>query len=141
MDNEVRIEILHKKDFKKARNLVKRCFDSYLDYDKSGDMRLGDFSVIAKDDEDVVGNILVQKIYDPYIDRISYFLQDVCVDEKYRGQDIATKMIDKVKEIAKKRGVESIMLTCNKKRKEACGLYLKSKFKKRETEVFIYKVD
>ena len=138
---DVRIEILHKKDFKKARNLVKRCFDTYLEYDKSGEMRLGDFSVIAKDEEEVVGNVLVQKIYDPYIDRVSYFLQDVCVDEKHRGKDIASMMIDKVKEIAKRRGVESIMLTCNKKRKEACGLYLKEKFEKRETEVFIYKID
>ena len=138
---DIRIEILHKKDFKKARNLVKRCFDTYLNYNKSGDMRLGDFSIIAKDEDEVVGNILVQKIYDPYIDRVSYFLQDVCVDEKYRGMDIATKMIDKVKEIAKKRNVESIMLTCNKKRKEACGLYLKTKFEKRETEVYIYYID
>ena len=137
MDKDIRIEILHKKDFKKARNLVKRCFDTYLDYNKSGDMRLGDFSVIAKDEDEVVGNILVQKIYDPYIDRVSYFLQDVCVDEEYRGMDIATKMIDKVKEIAKKRNVESIMLTCNKKRKEDCGLYLKTNFEKRDTEVFI----
>ncbi len=141
MDNEVRIEILHKKDFKKARNLVKRCFESYIDYNKSGDMRLGDFSVIAKYEDEVVGNILVQKIYDPYIDRVSYFLQDVCVDEKFRGQDIATKMIDKVKEIAKKRNVESVMLTCNKKRKEARGLYNKAKFEKRDTEVFIYYID
>ena len=62
-------------------------------------------------------------IYDPYIDRVSYFLQDVCVDEKFRGQDIATKMIDKVKEIAKKRNVESVMLTCNKKRKESFPIF------------------
>lgn len=141
MDNEVRIEILHKRDFKKARNLVKRCFDSYLEYNRSGEMRLGDFSVIAKCNDEVVGNILVQKIYDPYIDRVSYFLQDVCVDEKYRELDVATRMMEKVQEIAKKRDVESIMLTCNKKRKNASGLYIKTGYKKKDTEVFIYKVD
>ena len=53
----------------------------------------GDFSVVAVVGGNIVGQILVHPIVDPFLNRTQYYLQDVCVDEDYRGKGIASKIM------------------------------------------------
>lgn len=64
------------------------------------------------------------------------WIEDVVVDREYRGQGIATKLINHAVEVAKTNGVHSIDLTSRPERENANRLYIKLGFKKRDTNVY-----
>ena len=67
-------------------------------------------------------------------------IEDVVVDEKYRGRGIATKLVNYAIEKAKNNGVISLDLTSRPERENASKLYLKLGFKKRNTNVYRIKL-
>lgn len=64
------------------------------------------------------------------------YLDDIIVDENFRGRGVATILFDKVIATAKENNAEYIMLTSNPKRVAGIKLYEKLGFKKRETNVY-----
>jgi len=64
------------------------------------------------------------------------YLDDIIVDEHFRGRGIATVLFDKVIATAKEYNAEYILLTSNPKRVAGVKLYEKLGFKKRETNVY-----
>lgn len=67
-------------------------------------------------------------------------LEDMVVDEAYRGQGIGVKMGQSLLEVAKKGRVVSIELTVRPEREAANKLYQKLGFEKRETNVYRLKL-
>ena len=63
-------------------------------------------------------------------------LEDVVVDEKYRGRGIGKKISLALIAIARKKRAALVDLTSGKKRKRAHKLYEKIGFKERDTKVY-----
>lgn len=68
-------------------------------------------------------------------------VEDLVVDEKYRGNGIAKALLLSAIDIARDAGVNGVALTSNPQRVEANLLYQKMGFAKRETNAYFYKLD
>ncbi|MCX6761883.1 MAG: GNAT family N-acetyltransferase [Candidatus Moranbacteria bacterium] len=67
-----------------------------------------------------------------YVGRI----EDVIIQEAFRGQGLGERLLDKLIEIARKQEIANITLNSNPKRIAARNLYLKKGFYLRDTGVF-----
>lgn len=67
-------------------------------------------------------------------------VEDVVVDEKYRGQGLGRKIMNDLIDIARKEKIETINLTSNPKRIAARKLYKSLGFKLSDTGVFEMKL-
>lgn len=67
-------------------------------------------------------------------------IEDIIVDENFRGQKLGKKLMEKLIETGKKKGVKKINLTSNPSRIAARKLYLSLGFKLRDTGVFRLKL-
>ena len=86
---------------------------------------------VAEEDNKVKGFIMyTEKEYniDNQVKRITYAIDAIAVDKQYRGQGIGTKLIDKIKEIAKDNNVDAIELQVNAKNIAAKAMYEKYGF-------------
>ena len=86
---------------------------------------------VAEEDNKVKGFIMyTEKEYniDNQVQRITYAIDAIAVDKQYRGQGIGTKLIDKIKEIAKDNNVDAIELQVNAKNIAAKAMYEKYGF-------------
>ena len=73
---------------------------------------------------------------------ISFYgtIEDVVVDERYRGKGLGKMLISALIEKAKKMGMKHVDLTSNPKRVAANNLYQKTGFEKRDTNVYRLKL-
>ncbi len=67
-------------------------------------------------------------------------VEDVVVDNNYRNRGVGTAIIKKLCNYASIFKLNRIELTSNSKRKTANRVYQKSGFKKRETNVYVFKL-
>ncbi len=81
----------------------------------------------AKDSEKIIGMLLLINWQNLYVKK--FFIEDVVVDQQYRGQGIATKLFNKAIELAKQKGLDEIDLGTSTWRTEANRLYQKLGFK------------
>ena len=92
--------------------------------------------LVAVLDNNVVGYLTINKLYDS-VKNIKYcYINYVCVKKEYRRYHIATILLQKVEEICRKENISYIELTSNAKRIEAQYLYNKEGYIKRDTNVF-----
>lgn len=90
--------------------------------------------IAVRDGEKIIGmatGYLAQKF-----GKKTTFVEDVVVDETYRGQGLGQKVMEVLIQEAKKAGASQLYLTSGPDRVAAQKLYLRLGFKKRETEVF-----
>jgi phosphinothricin acetyltransferase len=92
-------------------------------------------SVIIKDEKKIIGfGSLVLHIVPcrGYVGTI----EDVVIDERYRGQGLGKKLVIQLLEIGKQKKIKTINLTSNPKRLAARKLYESLGFKLKDTNVF-----
>ena len=94
------------------------------------------FELVYVDKGKVLGYLLVTKIFDPILSRLKYKIDYVCVDVDYRHLGIATLLVKRVFEYAKKEGIFEIELTSGYAKKNAHALYTKLGFKKKNSYLF-----
>ncbi len=94
------------------------------------------FLGMVSEDKKVVGTLLVTKSYEPLKLIYKYVIDYVVVYPSYRGQRIATKLIEYVMEKAKIEHISYLELTSNPKREIARHVYQKLGFKAKGTDVF-----
>lgn len=94
----------------------------------------GTFLVVAKDNEKIIGmgTLYVQQKIGA---RFAY-IEDVIVDDVYRGKGVGRDIMVHLIETARANGVQSITLTSRGERTAAHSLYEKLGFVKKETQVF-----
>ena len=63
-------------------------------------------------------------------------IEDVAVDQAFRGKGIGKMLMEKAIAIAKYQGIEHVDLTSNRSRLAANALYRRIGFKKRDTNVY-----
>lgn len=68
-------------------------------------------------------------------------IEDVIVDEKYRGQGFGKLLVQKMISVARENGLVKLNLTSNSQRIAAQKLYETLGFQKRDTDVFVLQLD
>ena len=112
-DNIVRTYKVDEKEEKKIKKRIKSRKEIFL---------------VAEIDNKIVGLIdgyIIESIY--YKEKISY-LDHLCVDEKYRNNEIGSNLIERFSEISKKKGASYIKLNAFEKNIPAVSLYNKHGF-------------
>ena len=87
---------------------------------------------IAKVDKEIVGYIIfnIKEKENPSMRyRKQLNIDAICVDERYRGKGIGTKILESIKEIAKTKGCTDLYLTVNQENENAIRVYEKFGFK------------
>ena len=92
--------------------------------------------IVAVIDGNVCGYVLLYKIFNPIRERYFYYVNYVCVDEKYRGEGIAYMMMEYAYELAKKDDCMYLELTCSYHRVAAHRLYESLGYIKRESDIY-----
>jgi ribosomal protein S18 acetylase RimI-like enzyme len=90
--------------------------------------------IVVRDEDKIIGMAtayLAQKF-----GKKTGFVEDVVVDESYRGQGLGVKVMEVLIQEAKNAGATQLYLTSGPDRVAAQKLYLRLGFKKRETDVF-----
>jgi ribosomal protein S18 acetylase RimI-like enzyme len=67
-------------------------------------------------------------------------IEDVIVDQNYRGLGIGEAMVEQLLKIARQMGLDGVSLTCNPERIEANKLYVKMGFTNWKTNVYWYEL-
>ena len=100
------------------------------------DTTTNNIEIVAVYNDQIIGYLTINKLYDS-VRNINYaFLNYVCVKKEYRNKGIASNMLEYVFNICKKLNISYIELTSNDKRIEAQYLYQNMGFSIRETNVF-----
>lgn len=90
-----------------------------------------------KDNEIIgMGTLVFFEILNGFVSRV----EDVVVDEKYRGKGFGKRIVEGLITKAKEIGCKHIDLTSSPHRVEANGLYQKLGFEKRETNIYRLKL-
>ena len=87
---------------------------------------------IAKVDKEIVGYIIfnIKEKENPSMGyRKQLNIDAICVDERYRGKGIGTKILESIKEMAKTKGCTDLYLTVNQENENAIRVYEKFGFK------------
>lgn len=87
-------------------------------------------------DDNVVGYLVLTRVWDLVKGRPYYLVDYVCVDILYRNLGIGSMMMNKVLEIASNDKALYIELTSRKERVAAHHLYEKCGYKKRDSIIF-----
>ncbi|GGW38123.1 GNAT family N-acetyltransferase [Arenibacter certesii] len=69
------------------------------------------------------------------------WVEDVVVDKAYRGQGLGRKLMEKLVDEGKKKGLSEILLFSNDKRVEAITLYKSIGFNKKESGLYVLKTN
>ena len=105
--------------------------DSSLEIDTNKYIQL-----VAECDGVVMGYALVSRCIDPILSKVNFWIDYVCVGEKYRGNGIAKMLLKSIEEIAVKEGVMFLQLTSSRFRTGARKLYIDMGFEIRESDIF-----
>lgn len=89
---------------------------------------------IAVDDERIVG--CAQLVVAHQLVDSRGWLEDVVVDEAYRGQGVGRRLVEAALEEARRLGLRSVKLTSGPKREAARALYASFGFEMLETDVW-----
>ena len=93
---------------------------------------------VACDGVRVVGIATLIVLHKMYV--ISSNVEDIVVDEKYRGQGIGKALMNKIVERARVHNAERVEFTSNPSRASAIVMYQKLGFKKRDTNVYRFEL-
>ena len=92
--------------------------------------------LVATISNQVVGYLLLTKIYNPIKDIYYFHIDYVCVLSSYRGLGIGKKLLDYVDELSNQENISYIELTSNYQRIAAHKLYEKCGYIKPDTTLF-----
>lgn len=90
-------------------------------------------------DQEIAGMLTVGIYYSPTGGKA--WLEDVVVDERYRGQGFSKQLVAHAVEFVKERGIPLLMLTSNPTRIAANKLYPSLGFEQKQTNVYRMKLD
>ncbi len=128
---EINIRTYKTSDRDSLNILLKEVFDLEKEEDNTNNIE-----IVAVCNNQVIGYLTINKLYDSVKNIYYAFLNYVCVKEEYRNKKIASHMLEYVFKICKNNNISYIELTSNDKRVEAQYLYKDMGFVIRETNVF-----
>jgi len=132
----IKFRKLKLKDDKETRKLLKQLTSNKIDFNIKQILRDKNCNcLVIEDSKRIIGfGALVLNMVPcrGYVAKI----EDIVVDEKYRGQGLGKKMMQELIEIAKKKKLKIVNLTSRPERVGARKLYKSLGFKLLETNVY-----
>ena len=120
-------------------NLINECF--YLNASSENFELLNNQRfLLLVDNDEVIGTCLITLKKDPIKNIKTFYLDYVCIKEKYQNKGLGSKLFEEVLRIGKEEKIDYIELTSSKKRVNARKLYLKYGMEIKNTDVFIKKI-
>lgn len=97
--------------------------------------------IVASHKDTIIGMITVLIFRIPYVKK--GYIDDLIVDENYRGQGLGKRLLDEALKIAKEKGVAYVDFTSRPSRLAGNSLYEKLGFKRRDTNIYrlVYSYD
>ena len=92
------------------------------------------YLLVAKENDDIIGTLTLVFYWVP--SGVKAWIEDVIVDDKARGKEVATALIWHALNLARENGAEKVDLSSRPWREAANNLYLKLGFEKRETNMY-----
>lgn len=92
--------------------------------------------LVMLDKDKIIGFGSLAPYYVPTVGEVGT-IEDIIVDEKYRGQGLGQKLVEDLIKTAKDKKLLKIKLTSNPQREAARNLYRKLGFEMKDTNVFI----
>lgn len=120
------------KDLNDINNLLEKNFGDNHSLEKIIDDEYK-YSFVASIHNKVVGYVNVTKLYNEVKKEYWIKLNYICVDEEYRHQGIATKLLEELEKV--ENSVKYFELTCRKERINAHKLYNKLGFEIYDTDL------
>jgi phosphinothricin acetyltransferase len=93
-------------------------------------------SLIIEENGDIAGFGALVTYYLPSAGKMGN-IEDIVVDEKYRGRGFGRMLMEKLIFIARENNIIELQLTSNPKREVARALYANLGFKIKDTDVFV----
>ena len=92
--------------------------------------------IVALDDGNVCGYLLLTKVLNPILNKYYYLVDYVCVSNSYRGRGVGKKLLSFAEEVALREDAMYLQLTCSSFRVAAHKLYESCGFIKRDSDIF-----
>jgi len=93
-------------------------------------------TIVIEENNAMAGTASLVHYYLPTGGRVGR-IEDVVVDEKFRGKGFGKMLMEKLIEIAKENNLTKLQLTSSPKRQAARGMYVTMGFEMKDTNVFI----
>jgi ribosomal protein S18 acetylase RimI-like enzyme len=90
--------------------------------------------VVVKDIDTIIGMATLYLM--PQMGKRSGYVEDVVVDDTYRGQGLGVKLMESIISYAREMKLDSVHLTSRPSRVAANKLYVKLGFEKRDTNAY-----
>jgi GNAT superfamily N-acetyltransferase len=90
--------------------------------------------IVARDGDRIVG--CAQVSFQTLVSKVKGWVDEIVVDEGYRGQGIAGRLLDMSIDLAREAGCKHLNLTSGDDRASAHGLYEKAGFRRRDSVQF-----
>ena len=122
-------------EINEVSSLIKEAFDIELD-NNSFFLLDNQRILLLKDNDKVVGMVLITLKSDPFKNKRTYYLDYLCVRNEYQHRALGRKIFERVIELAKEKNINRIELTSRKERISARKIYLDYGMKIRDTDLF-----
>ncbi len=133
------VRLLQEEDIDETISLINRCFHiknpSQL-YKNMHQYSCNGKSLVALYNQKIVGHIFFEEKYSYEDDQVYYWLSYFCIDKDFRRKKLATKMLNKVVEIAYQNQIAFLKFYSFNYRKAAHACYQKLGYQKVDTTVF-----
>ena len=93
--------------------------------------------LLLKDNTIVVGLALITLKEDPFKNKKIFYIDYLCIREKYQHQSLGRKMFEEIIRLAKDNGINRIELTSRKERVAARKIYFDYGMSVKDTDLFI----
>ncbi|MBR2828572.1 MAG: GNAT family N-acetyltransferase [Bacilli bacterium] len=121
-----------KKDFDSVSHILQEAFSvSKKEFDGSVF-----HEIVLEYRKEVVGYLLLTKVYDPIKDLYYHLVDYVCIDSRYHNIGFGKQLMNYAIEFSKNLGVSYMQLTCRKSRLSAHKLYESCGFIMRESDIY-----
>jgi GNAT superfamily N-acetyltransferase len=136
--NVRKLRNISSEEFSQINNLLKKLSPKAPDISQERLDRLIDkesFSLFVTEEEATITGMLTLTRCDT-LAKSKYWIEDVVVDESFRGQGLSKLLVAHAIEFTKSKQIPTLMLTSNPKRVAANKLYQAMGFERKETNVY-----
>lgn len=133
----MKFSFLEERDIESLCELLEEAFLIKVDYNSIKNS-FGTFVkfLCAKDNDRVVGTVMITTKTDPVKNKKSYYLDYFAVLSSYQNKKIGTSLLLEVERLARENNIYSINFTSNSKRVYARKIYNKLGYINKDTDFF-----
>ena len=133
----IEVENLKKKDIDSYISFINEIFGYESNKEAIEKMIRKNKVLVIKKDEEVVASVTLEERFEYIKNQKYYFISYLGVKKEYRRKGYASKLFEKVEELAKQNDIKYLELTSGNHRRVAHFFYKYKEFKTKDTTVFI----